>query len=99
MQWNEITTKNDLWKPESNNDELIGTVSQINKDGMFGEEYIISSPTQGELKLPHHTSLMRKLSENEVKVGTPVKIVYQGTNQNNKGQQYNIYRVFVGDKP
>ena len=65
-----------IWIPEKEGDELIGEVTFVNTEGLYGVQYTIKDEKGEEVKTPSHKVLQNRMQK--AQVGTEVKIVYKG---------------------
>jgi len=91
----------DYWKPEKKGEERIGTVLRMEAEaGKYkGTQYVLDVGDGKECYTPNHAVLNKKLIL--VKVGSRVKIIYQGTGEKRKKNQNaaELYDVFVSNAP
>lgn len=66
-----------IWLPDKENEELVGEVTHIDRDGLYGVQYTIKKSDDDEVKTPSHKVLQNRMQKAEV--GTKVKIVFTGT--------------------
>lgn len=84
-----------IWLPQKEDEELIGEVTNINTEGMYGVQYTIKPEGKGEeILTPSHKVLQNRMIK--AKVGTKVKIVYTGNEPpkvrgQNPLQMYDVY--------
>lgn len=83
----------DLWLPEKEGDELIGTVMDVT-EGNYGNQYTIRKSDGEEVRTPSHKVLQNRMIS--AKKETKVKIVYEGEEPPSvKGQNpTKMYSVF-----
>lgn len=83
-----------IWIPEKEKDELVGEVTFINTEGLYGVQYTIKKDDGEEVKTPSHKVLQNRMQK--AKVGTKVKIVYMGNEPpkvrgQNPTEMYEVY--------
>ncbi len=66
-----------IWLPEKANDELIGEVTHIDTEGLYGTQYVVKKEDGDEVRTPSHKVLQNRMQK--AVVGTKVKIVFSGT--------------------
>ena len=66
-----------IWIPEKEGDELIGEVTHIDTEGLYGTQYVIKKDDGEEVRTPSHKVLQNRMQK--AVVGTKVKIVHTGT--------------------
>ena len=63
-----------LWNAEDDGEEIEGTISSINKDGVFGAEYSLKKNDGTIVLLPAHKVLQNRLVS--CVVGDKIKVVF-----------------------
>lgn len=89
----EVKSEFNLWEYKADNAEIIGIITDIDEEGMYGLTYTIDN---GEaITLPSLTALTPKLSN--AKIGDKVKIVSLGLAQPKQrgGKPYYDFQVFI----
>jgi len=83
-----------IWLPTVEKTELVGEVTHINREGLYGTQYTIKNDKGEEILTPSHKVLQNRMQKAEV--GTQVKIVYMGTEASKiRGQNpTTIYEVY-----
>lgn len=66
-----------IWMPAEDGDELLGEVTHIDTEGLYGTQYVIKKDDGEEVRTPSHKVLQNRMQK--AKVGTSVKIVFTGT--------------------
>jgi len=95
MQW-EKQEGLPLWLPQKEDDEIVGEITSINTDGIYGVDYTIKKDDGEEMRLPSHKVLQNRMIK--AKTGSKVKIVFTGEEPPKvKGQNpLKMYDVFIG---
>ena len=83
-----------IWLPTVEKTELVGEVTHINREGLYGTQYTIKTKDGNEVLTPSHKVLQARMIK--AKIGTVVKIVLTGTEPPKvKGQKpttmYDVY--------
>lgn len=65
-----------IWLPTVEKEELVGEVTHINREGLYGVQYTIKKSDDDEVLTPSHKVLQNRMQK--ASVGTKVKIVYIG---------------------
>ena len=65
-----------IWIPEKEGQELIGEVTHIDTEGLYGTQYVVKKTDGEEVRTPSHKVLQNRMQK--AVVGTEVKIVYKG---------------------
>ncbi len=66
-----------IWIPEKEGDSLVGAVTHIDTEGLYGTQYVIKKSDGEEVRTPSHKVLQNRMQK--AKVGTKVKVEYTGT--------------------
>ncbi len=83
-----------IWLPKEEDEELLGEVVKIDKEAMYGTQYIIKKKDGEEVLTPSHKVLQNRMQKAEV--GTMVKIVFVGeeppkTRGENPTKMYEVF--------
>ena len=86
-----------IWLPKDEKDELVGEVTHINTEGLYGVQYTIKKADGEEILTPSHKVLQNRMQK--AVVGTKIKIVYTGTEAPKvRGQNpLTLYDVFFDE--
>lgn len=66
-----------IWLPQKEKEELVGEVTHINREGLYGVQYTIKKSDDDEALTPSHKVLQNRMAK--AVVGTKVKIIFTGT--------------------
>ncbi len=85
---------NEIWLPTAEGEELIGKVTKINTEGLYGIQYLIKKENGDEILTNSHKVLQNRMTK--AVVGTNIKIVFVGTlppkiRGNNPTTMYEVY--------
>lgn len=86
-----------IWLPEEEKEELIGEVTHVNTEGLYGTQYTIKKDDGEEVLTPSHKVLQNRMQKADK--GTKVKIVFTGTEPPKiRGQnETKMYDVFFDE--
>ena len=86
-----------IWLPKEEKEELVGEVTHINTEGLYGTQYTIKKGDKEEVLTPSHKVLQNRMQK--AIVGTKVKIVFVGTEAPKiRGQNpMSMYDVFFDE--
>lgn len=84
----------DIWLPVKDGEELIGEVTDLMTEGVYGNQLMIKKEDGSLIATPSHKVLQNRIRE--VKKGDTIKIVYTGEELpkikgNNPTKMYDVY--------
>ncbi len=83
-----------IWLPENEGDELLGEVTHVNTEALYGTQYTIKKEDGEEILTPSHKVLQNRMQKAEK--GVNVRIVFKGTEApkvrgQNPTSMYDVY--------
>lgn len=98
IKWKEVNVNRQYWKPEKENDEIIGVMLGFteSKEG-YNKQPIIQTADGEQVTLPGHTALVSILDRKEL-FGEMIKVIYKGEVKGKNKRYYQSYLVFVAEK-